>query len=124
MIVRTARDAAGLLEPLFVSAEQGTVAVIYLDEAQRPIDLGVEDGGEGVEAGLPLRSIFSKALRLGARSIIVARNHPSGDPTPSEADMAAARDLAAAGRQLDVLVHDHLLFGGGEWRSFRALGLL
>jgi DNA repair protein RadC len=124
MIVRTARDAAGLLEPLFASAEQRTVAVIYLDEAQRLIDLGIEEGGGGVESGLPLRPIFARALRLGARSIIVASNHPDGDPAPSEADLAAARELAAAGRQLDVLVHDHLVFAGGEWRSFRALGLL
>ena len=124
MIVRTARDAAGLLEPLLASAEERSVAVVYLDEAQRLIDVAVEARSAAGEAALPFRDIFAKALHLGAQAIIVAHNKPGGDPTPSDADIAATRELAATGRRLDIMLHDHLVFGGGEWSSFRALGLL
>ena len=124
MIVRTARDAVALLEPLFASAEGEAVAIIYLDEAQNLLEVAVERRSGESEAQLPLRAILARALRLGARAIVVAHNSSSGDPTPSAAEIAATRELAAAGRPLDVLLHDHLVFGGREWRSFRALGLL
>jgi DNA repair protein RadC len=124
MIVRTARDAAALFEPLLASAEEETVAVIYLDEAQRVLDVSIEGKGGGDEAELPLRAIFRHALKEGACAIVVAHNHPSGDPAPSEADKAATCELAAAGRPLGVRLHDHLIFSKGEWSSFRALGLL
>jgi DNA repair protein RadC len=127
MIVRTAQDAAALLEPLFASVGGEAVAVAYLDSARRVLDVAVEgrSAAETVdEAELPLRAIFARALSLGARAIVVAHNHPSGDPTPSEADKAATRELAETARRLDVLLHDHLVFGGGECRSFRALGLI
>lgn len=124
MIVRTARDAAGLLEPLLASEEGRTVAVVYLDEAEKLLDVSVEGASTADEAALPVRSILAKALALDARAIVVAHNEPDGDPTPREADLAATRELVAAGRPLEVRLHDHLVFGGGEWRSFRALGLL
>ena len=70
--------------------------------------------------GFPL--LTTKKLHL--RSIIVAHNHPSGDPTPSEGDRRGTRRLWEAASAAGVRVSDHLVFGGGECRSFRELGLL
>jgi DNA repair protein RadC len=123
MIVRTPHDAAALLEPLLASAEGKGVAVAYLDAEGLLLQAGVE-ATEAGEAALPVRAIFSRALMLGARSIVLARSHGGGDPAPSEAEQAATRELAALGRTLDVLLHDHLVFGGDEWSSYRAMGLL
>ena len=66
-------------------------------------------------------------LTLGyghAAAIIVAHNHPSGDPTPSRADIAMTRDVANAARALGIAVHDHLVIGRGGHASFKSLGLL
>ena len=54
----------------------------------------------------------------------IAHNHPSGDPSPSRADIEATRRLAEAAAALGIRLHDHLIFAGGDCRSFRALGLL
>lgn len=67
--------------------------------------------------------IFRTAIRRNASSIIVAHNHPSGDPTPSPEDALITRQLVTAGQLLDVAVLDHLIIGQGRWTSLRALGL-
>jgi len=76
------------------------------------------------EIVLPMAAIFKAALNHGAAGLIVAHNHPSGDPTPSRADIAATRRLAETAANLGLVLHDHLIFAGGECRSFRELGLL
>jgi len=74
---------------------------------------------------MPIRAIIEDAFRLGTVGLIVAHNHPSGNPNPSEADLAATKELAATAGSLGIQLHDHLIFGaGGDCRSFRALGLL
>ena len=73
---------------------------------------------------LPIRAIVADALRLDSAGLILAHCHPSGDPEPSAADIAATRRLSEMGAQLGLSLHDHLIFAGGECRSFRALGLL
>ena len=51
-------------------------------------------------------------------------NHPSGDPTPSRADIAMTREIEAAAKALKIALHDHLVIGRGKHASFKALGLL
>ena len=70
------------------------------------------------------REIVKRALELGASSIILVHNHPSGDPTPSRADIAMTREIVAAAKALRISVHDHLVIGRGGHASFKALGLL
>jgi DNA repair protein RadC len=86
--------------------------------------LTVEGGGGEDAVELPLAAILTSALRLGARSIVLAHNHPSGDPSPSASDEAATRRLASAAAGVDIRLQDHLIFAGGQCRSFRTLGLL
>ena len=72
----------------------------------------------------PLRSIIADAASHGSAAIVLAHNHPSGDPTPSDGDRRATRRLAAAAEALDCTIVDHLVFGGARCASFRELGLL
>ena len=113
-----------LLAPLFAPAEREMVAVIHLDRDHRLLAIAVEQAGGEDEVELPIRAILTKALRIGAEAIIVAHNHPSGNPDPSSADEAATRALATAAAAADIRLYDHIIFGGGDCRSFRSLGLL
>jgi DNA repair protein RadC len=70
------------------------------------------------------REVFRDAIREGASSIIVAHNHPSGDPTPSREDIEITKSLVAAGRLLDIPVDDHVIIGDRRHTSLRQRGLL
>ena len=124
MRIGTVSEAAELLVPLFAGQEGERLAVVHLDRERRLIALTVEEPGSEAEVELPIRSILAKALRIGSHAIVVAHNHPSGDPSPSGADEAATRALASAAAGVDLQLYDHLVFAGGDYRSFRGLGLL
>ena len=76
-----------------------------------------QDGTSTIDAGM----IFREALKAGAEEIIVAHNHPSGDSTPGEADIAATRELKDLAKRLDVVFLDHLVIGGGKDNGFVSL---
>jgi DNA repair protein RadC len=120
----TAQDAAELLAPLFADKAGERVAVLHLDAARCLIALDerLAAGPDGV--GLPMRDIFRAALDHGAVGLVIAHNHPSGDPRPSPADVEATRLLAETAASLGIRLHDHLIFAGGACRSFREMGLL
>ena len=124
MAVATARAAAELLAPRFAGAEGEKLAVLHLDDGRRT--LGIEEhAAAGLDTvDLPLRAILKRAFALDAAGLVIAHNHPSGNPTPSEADIQATRRLAATTEALGIRLHDHLIFAGGDCVSFRALGLL
>lgn len=124
MLIRSSADVASLLAPYFASQEEGeAVAVVHVDTEARVIGTTFSPG-ETDEAELPVRDILSAALRFGGASIIVAHNHPSGDPSPSDQDLAATRRLSEAASAAGIRLIDHLIFAGGEYRSLRELGLL
>ena len=124
MPIVTARDAADLLEPLFADRRREMLVILHLDEAQCVIALDERPAADGDTVDLPMRDIFHVALRHGAAGLVVAHNHPSGDPRPSRADIEATRRLAETAANLGIRLHDHLIFAGGECRSFREMGLL
>jgi len=70
------------------------------------------------------REVFREAIAERAASIILVHNHPSGDPTPSADDRKVTTQLVAAGRLLDIPVHDHVIIGRGRYASFAESGLL
>lgn len=70
------------------------------------------------------REVFREAIAERAAAIILVHNHPSGDPTPSADDRAVTEQLVAAGRLLDIPVHDHVIIGRGRYVSFAEAGLL
>jgi len=68
------------------------------------------------------REVFSVAITMKAAFIVLIHNHPSGDPTPSEADGKVTRDLIRAGQLLKIEVTDHIIMGNPNFSSLRALG--
>jgi DNA repair protein RadC len=67
--------------------------------------------------------VFRDAVRQQATAIVAVHNHPSGDPTPSAADVALTVEIVAAGQLLDIELLDHLIIGQGRWLSLKRLGL-
>jgi DNA repair protein RadC len=124
--ISSAQDAAELFGPCFADAagEGEMLAVAHLDGERRLIELiaGAPSGADHVD--LPVRRILEDALRLGASGLVIAHSHPSGDAQPSREDVDATRELAETGARLGIRLHDHLIFGGGEVSSLRAMGLL
>ena len=124
MRIATLQDAAPLLAAFFAGAQEERVVALHLDSARRVLGVTLERTGGREDVELPLGAIAASALRMGAAAIILAHNHPSGDPEPSAADKDASRQLADALRPLDIRLLDHIVFAGDDWRSMAALGLL
>ncbi|MFO1458222.1 MAG: JAB domain-containing protein [Verrucomicrobiota bacterium] len=70
------------------------------------------------------REVFRTAIIAGAHAVIVAHNHPSGDPTPSDADIRTTKDLVRAGQLLKVELLDHVVMGTSSHNSLKEMGLL
>jgi DNA repair protein RadC len=71
-----------------------------------------------------VREVVKRALDLGATALILVHNHPSGDPSPSRADIDMTREVIKAAAPLGITVHDHIIVGQGEPASLKALGLI
>jgi DNA repair protein RadC len=97
--------------------------VAHVDDQARCLHLSCHDGDEA-GAEFPLREIIRDAAQHGSAGLVLAHNHPSGDPAPSDSDCRATRRLAAAAEALDCAILDHLVFAGEECTSFRRMGLL
>lgn len=97
--------------------------VAHVDDQANCLHFSRHDGGE-VDTVFPIGTIIADAARHHSAGIILAHNHPSGDPTPSESDCRATRRLANAAEALDCTIIDHLVFAGGRCTSFRQMGLL
>jgi DNA repair protein RadC len=98
--------------------------VLFLDRKNVLIADEVQNRGTVDHTPVYPREIVKRALELGASCIILVHNHPSGDPTPSKADIAMTREITAAARALAIAVHDHLVIGRSGHASFKSLGLL
>jgi DNA repair protein RadC len=98
--------------------------VLFLDRKNILIADEVQSTGTVDHTPVYPREIVKRALELSASALILVHNHPSGDPTPSRADIEMTRDIAAAARPLGIAVHDHLVIGRNGHASFKSLGLL
>ena len=105
-------------------SENEEFRVLFLDRKNHLIADEVQNRGTIDHTPVYPREIIKRALELGASSIILVHNHPSGDPTPSKADIAMTREIAGAAKALSIAVHDHLVIGRGGHASFKSLGLL
>lgn len=97
--------------------------VAHVDDEARCIHLSRYQGDE-TGALFPLRDIIVDVALHHSAGIILAHNHPSGDPRPSDSDRRATRRLVSAAEALDCTILDHLVLAGAECTSFRRLGLL
>ncbi len=97
--------------------------VLFLDKKNQLIADELMNRGTVDHAPVYPREVVRRALELSSSAVILVHNHPSGDPTPSAADVQMTREVVEAGRPLRVTVHDHLVVGRDGVASFRALGL-
>jgi DNA repair protein RadC len=97
--------------------------VLFLDRKNGLLADEVQQIGTVDQAPVYPREVVKRALELGASSIIMVHNHPSGDPTPSRADIVITKKVIEAAAQLDISVHDHVIIGRQGHTSMRALGL-
>lgn len=98
--------------------------VLFLNRKNQLIADEVQQIGTVDHAPVYPREIIKRALELGATALILVHNHPSGDPAPSDSDLAMTEEIIRAARALDVLVHDHLIISKNGHTSFKSLGLL
>jgi DNA repair protein RadC len=98
--------------------------VLFLD--RKNILVADEEQARGTVDHVPVypREVVKRALDLNASALILVHNHPSGDPTPSEADIAMTRQIGAAAEPLGITLHDHIIVGKSREISFRSAGLL
>ncbi|MBN8938294.1 MAG: DNA repair protein RadC [Rhizobiales bacterium] len=104
-------------------AEREQFRVLYLDKKNALIADEVQ--GEGTVDHTPVypREVVKRALELSATALILVHNHPSGDPTPSRADILMTQQIVDIARPLGVAVHDHIIVGRDGHVSFKGLGL-
>jgi DNA repair protein RadC len=98
--------------------------ILFLDKKNRLIADEVQGRGTVDHTPVYVREVVKRALELSATAIILVHNHPSGDPTPSRADIDMTRMIVDAGRPLGVVVHDHVIVGRGGHASFKAMRLI
>jgi DNA repair protein RadC len=98
--------------------------ILYLDTKNTVI--ADEEQAKGTIDHVPVypREVVKRALEINAAALILVHNHPSGDPTPSDADITMTQQIADAAQTLGITVHDHLIIGKSAELSFRAQGLL
>ncbi len=117
--IRSAQDIVDLLMPRFKECETEYFKSILLNtknEVLKVVD--VSKGGLDGTVAAP-RDVFRQAVREGAAAVIVAHNHPSGDPEPSPADIRLTKRLAEAGEVVGVPLLDHVVFGDGRHVSMK-----
>ena len=98
--------------------------VLYLDRKNQLILDEIQNRGTVDHAPVYPREVVRRGLEVSAAAMILVHNHPSGDPTPSRADIDMTRQIVEAARALGVEVHDHLIVGREGVASFKSLGLM
>jgi DNA repair protein RadC len=98
--------------------------ILFLDKRNRLVADEVQGRGTVDHTPVYVREVLKRALELSASAIILVHNHPSGDPTPSRADIEMTKEIMAAAEKLDISVHDHLIVGRDGHISLRSAGLV
>jgi DNA repair protein RadC len=121
--ITSPEDAATVFRPLLAHEPQEQLWVMILDtkhHVQRQAQVYV---GNVNTAMIRIAEVFREAIKDNAAAVIVAHNHPSGDPTPSSDDIQVTREIVRAGELLDIKVLDHLIIGGNRHVSLKEQGL-
>jgi DNA repair protein RadC len=121
--INSPADAAALVQYDMSLLEKEHLRVFLLDRRNRVMEIVEIYQGSVSSSQVRVGEIFQAAIGRHASSIIVAHNHPTGDPTPSPDDVAVTRAIVQAGKLLDVECLDHLVIGQGRWVSLKERGL-
>jgi DNA repair protein RadC len=98
--------------------------VLFLDNRNRLMADEAQSRGTVSHTPVPPREVVKRALEQRSTRLNVVHNHPSGDPTPSKADVDMTREIRQAAETLSIVLHDHVIIGNGRWLRFRREGLL
>jgi len=98
--------------------------VLFLNKKNILIADEVQQKGTVDHTPVYTREIIKRALEVGATAIIMVHNHPSGDPTPSQADIQMTNDVKEAGEKMGIVLHDHVIVARDGAQSFKSLGLI
>lgn len=121
--IRSPQDAANLLMSEMSLLDQEQLRVMLLDTRNRILSIPTIYKGNLNTSVVRVSELFRDAIRQNAAAIIVAHNHPSGDPTPSPEDVTVTRNIISAGKMLDIEVLDHLVIGQQRYVSLKERGL-
>lgn len=112
--IRSPRDIAGLVTPYLSECDREQMVALLLDTKNGVIGMNVISVGDLTSAIVHPREVFKAAILANAACIILAHNHPSGDPTPSPEDIAVTNRLCQGGELLGIKVLDHVIVGDAE----------
>lgn len=121
--INSPEEAAAIIKYEMSALENEALWVMLLDTRNRLIEIDRLYQGSLNSSQVRVGEVFRGAVRLNAASIIVAHNHPSGDPSPSPEDITLTRMLVDAGRLLDISMLDHIVVGGGRHVSMKERNL-
>ncbi|MFZ0544147.1 MAG: DNA repair protein RadC [Candidatus Promineifilaceae bacterium] len=121
--VTTPADAANLLMSEMTFLEQEHLRVVLLDTRNRVLSIPTVYIGSLNTSVVRVGELFRPAIRNNAAAVIVAHNHPSGDPAPSPEDINVTRQIVKAGKLLDIDILDHIIIGRQRFVSLKERGL-
>ncbi|MGC4106004.1 MAG: DNA repair protein RadC [Thermomicrobiales bacterium] len=121
--IATPEDVIQLVGIEMAALEQEQLRVLVLDTRNAVLAVRTVYQGSANSATVRVGELFRDAIRHAAVSIVLVHNHPSGDPTPSGADVALTAEIVKAGDLLDIAVIDHIIIGQGRHASLKRLGL-
>jgi DNA repair protein RadC len=105
-------------------AEREQFRILFLDKKNQLIADEVQQSGTVDHTPVYPREVVKRALELAATAVILVHNHPSGDPTPSSADIAMTRDIITVAKPLGIAIHDHIIVGRDGHASLKGLKLI
>ena len=123
-VIRTPDDVAALLLPRFRFETKESFLAVLLSTKNHVLKAPVISVGSLNASIVHPREVFREAINASAASVILAHNHPSGDPAPSAEDIDLTRKLAEAGKLLNIPVLDHVILGDGRYISLKEKGIL
>ena len=122
--ISDSQKAYRLLQPLFDGLDREHFMVVGLDAKHAVIGINTVSIGSVTMSIVHPREVFKPLILMNTSAVLLAHNHPSGDPTPSQEDRALTRRLKEGGDLLGIAVLDHLVLGEGRYYSFADHGAL
>ena len=123
VFIRTSREAAAIVQASLRNLPKEHLKVLLLNSRNALVGEETVCMGSVNANAVAARDVFKTAIEAGAAAVVLAHNHPSGDPSPSDEDVETTRKLADAGRLLGIQVLDHVIIGDGRFFSLRERNL-
>jgi DNA repair protein RadC len=110
--------------PAMAFQEKEQFRVLFLDKRNQLIADEVQQTGTVDHTPVYPREVVKRALELSATAVLLIHNHPSGDPTPSRADVEMTKSIIEIAKPLGIAVHDHFIIGKDGYKSLKGLKLI